>query len=138
MYAVVAKPCRNLLVLARAVLARPCAAGIRLRANEAEAVRLVAALAAGREEVGCGACSDEAGAEAKAVRLAATALAAGREAAGCGACSDEAGAEVQREQATEREQAWTDVMTSTAMEGVTTASTGEILGRYGGDMRQMR
>ena len=54
-YAVVAKPCRNLLVLARAVLARPCAAGIRLRANEAEAVRLVAALAAGREEVGCGA-----------------------------------------------------------------------------------
>ena len=108
MYAVVAKPCRNLLVLARAVLARPCAAGIRLRANEAEAVRLVAALAAGREEVGCGACSDE------------------------------AGAEVQREQATEREQAWTDVMTSTAMEGVTTASTGEIRGRYGGDMRQMR
>jgi len=70
--------------------------------------------------------------------LAATALAAGREAAGCGACSDEAGAEVQREQATEREQAWTDVMTSTAMEGVTTASTGEIRGRYGGDMRQMR
>ena len=52
----VAKPrCRNLLVLARAVLARPCAAGIWPRANEAEAVRLVAALAAGREEVGCGA-----------------------------------------------------------------------------------
>ena len=83
-YAVVVNRCRNLLVLVSALLARPLAAGSWLRANEAKAVRTVAALAADREEVG-GACSEEAGAEATAVRLAAAALAADRKAAGCGA-----------------------------------------------------
>ena len=85
-YAVVVNRCRNLLVLVSAValLARPLAAGSWLRANEAKAVRTVAALAADQEEVG-GACSEEAGAEATAVRLAAAALAADRKAAGCGA-----------------------------------------------------
>ena len=80
----VVNPCRNLLVLVSTVLARPLAAGTWLRANEAKAVRTVAAPAAGREEVG-GTCSEEAGAEATAVRLAAAGLAADRKAAGCGA-----------------------------------------------------